>query len=278
VQQVEYRVPSLSIDSSNLTNLVHSLSSAIFTDPWFYLTAIPAILIVGIAKGGLGGGIGIVGVPLMALTISPLRAAAIMLPILILMDMHALWNFKKRGDWQNLKILLPAAILGIVLGAFTFRYLSAAHIRILIGTLAIGFVFHTWIKGIQAPPKTLNRISGYFWGAVAGFTSFGVHAGGPPVNIYLLPQKLDKTTFQATTVIFFTIVNLVKLVPYAWLGQFNTSNLLMALVLAPLAPIGISMGYYLHQRINEKLFFNVVYLSLAIVGVKLIFDGWQAQL
>jgi len=241
------------------------------------MTAIPAVLLVGIAKGGLGGGLGIVGVPLMAMSISPLRAAAIMLPILILMDIHALWNFRNHGDWRNLKILLPAALLGILLGTFTFRYLSAPQIRILVGVIAISFVLHTYIKGQSSQSKQPNRITGYFWGTVAGFTSFGVHAGGPPVNVYLLPQKLDKTTFQATTVIFFAIVNLVKLLPYAWLGQLNLSNLLMALLLSPLAPIGISIGYYIHQRINEKLFFAVIYVSLVIVGMKLIFDGWQVQ-
>lgn len=239
------------------------------------MTAIPAVLIVGIAKGGLGGGLGIVGVPLMAMSVSPLRAAAIMLPILILMDMHAVWNFRKQGDGRNLKILLPAALLGILLGTFTFQYLSAAQIRILIGVIAISFAVNTYIKGQNIPAKLPNRVTGYFWGTIAGFTSFGMHAGGPPINIYLLPQKLDKTTFQATTVIFFAIVNLVKLLPYAWLGQLNLNNLMMAVLLSPLAPIGISIGYYLHRRINEKFFFAVIYLSLVVVGSKLILDGWQ---
>jgi len=246
-------------------------------NPLFYLTAIPAILIVGIAKGGLGGGLGMIGVPLMTLTMPPFQAAAIMLPILIVMDAHALWNYRNQGDWDNLRILIPAAILGIVIGTFTFNYLSAAQIRIMIGIIAVTFVLNHFLRPNARQKSGVSISKGSFWGMVSGFTSFGVHAGGPPINVYLLPQQLDKTVFQATTVTFFTIVNLVKLVPYGWLGQFNTENLGLSLLLAPLAPIGISIGYYLHHRIDQKLFFRVVYISLLIVGSRLIYVGIRAH-
>ena len=152
------------------------------------MTAVPAVLNVAIAQGGLGGGLGIVCVPLMALSLSPTHPAAIMLPILIPMDIHALWNFRYQGDWRNPKLLLPAALLGILLGTFTFRHLSATQIRILVGAIAISFVLHTNINGGNRQPKLPNRITGSFWGNVAGFTSFGVHAGGPP--LYFSPWSI----------------------------------------------------------------------------------------
>lgn len=248
------------------------------TDPFFYVLAIPALLIVGIAKGGLGGGIGIIGVPLMALAIGPVQAAAIMLPILLVMDAFAVRQWWGRWDLANLRVIVPGAIAGIVIGAFTFRYLSEDHIRVLIGVIAVGFVgnhFAGLLAGRRQPPagRAARPVAGSLWGAVSGFTSFGVHAGGPPINVYLLRQGLDKSAFQATCVIFFMIVNWVKVVPYAWLGQFQIDNLTTALVLAPLAPLGIWLGAWLHVRIDETWFFRIVYGSLLIVGVRLIALG-----
>lgn len=247
-------------------------------DPVFYLFAVPALIIVGIAKGGLGGGLGMLGVPLMALAANPVQAAAVMLPILILMDAFALQRYWRRWDRSHLGVLLPGAVVGILVGTFTFRYLSADHIRVLIGLIALTFVGHHVLGVLRGRPAPSERRDAHvpsatFWGSLAGFTSFGVHAGGPPVNVYLLRQGLDKTTFQATSVAFFAIVNLVKLPPYAWLGQLELGNLATSAVLAPLAPLGIWLGAWLHHRIDERIFFMVVYASLFAVGVRLVWQG-----
>jgi uncharacterized membrane protein YfcA len=243
-------------------------------DPIFYCLAALAIVIVGISKSGFGSGIGVLGVPLMALVIPPQQAAAIMLPLLCVMDLFNVWHYRSRFDRANLVILLPAAMLGILLGTFTFRYLSDANIRILVGAISILFVGNFFFGrrngNQQASP---NRIKGSIWGGVAGFTSFGVHAGGPPVNIYLLPQHLEKTIFVGTTVIFFTVVNYVKLIPYYFLGQLNSDNLLTSLALAPLAPLGVWLGIKLHDRVNERLFYNLAYFFLLVTGAKLLIDG-----
>ncbi|MEE4380372.1 MAG: sulfite exporter TauE/SafE family protein [Pseudomonadales bacterium] len=248
------------------------------TDPFFYALAIPAVLIVGIAKGGLGGGIGILGVPLMALAAGPVQAAAIMLPLLMVMDAFAVHRWWRQWDLPNLWVLLPGATVGIVVGTFTFRYLSDDHIRVLIGLIAVVFVGLRIVdalsgRGGPPPGRPARPIAGTFWGAVAGFTSFGVHAGGPPVNVYLLRQGLSKSAFQATSVAFFAVVNWIKLPPYAWLGQLEIGNLTTSLVLAPLAPVGIRLGAWLHHRIDETWFFRFVYFSLAVVGVRLIWLG-----
>ncbi len=246
------------------------------TDPLFYLAAIPAVLIVGISKGGLGGGLGILAVPIMALVIHPLQAAAIMLPILCVMDLVGLWGFRGRYDRANLKIILPAAILGIIIGALSFRYLSEHHIKLLIGVIALTFTINYWYKKWRKTPakvRSADPLHGGFWGTLAGFTSFSVHAGGPPINIYLLPQKLDKTLFAGTTVIFFAVVNYFKLIPYAWLGLLQIDNLSTSLVLVALAPVGVYLGMYLHHRINEFWFYVVCYGLLFVTGVKLTYEG-----
>jgi uncharacterized membrane protein YfcA len=233
----------------------------------FYPIAVIAILIVGISKSGFGGGLGVLAVPLMSLIIAPQQAAAILLPLLIVMDWFTIWHYRKNWDKRNLIILLPAAIFGIVLGSLFFKYLTEAHIRIMVGTLAVLFVGNYFIKRQAVKQHAADVPRGLLWGSVAGFTSFGVHAGGPPINIYLLPQQLDKSIFVGTTVLFFTIVNLVKVVPYMLLGQFSTGNLLTSLLLAPLAPIGVWLGVKLHNKVNEKVFYNLCYVFLLVTGI-----------
>ena len=248
----------------------------ILSDPLTLTMAVLALLIVGISKGGMGGGLGVLGVPLMALAMPPAQAAAILLPILCVMDLMALKAFWKRWSWAHLRQLLPAALLGIAIGALTFTYFRASDVRLLVGLIAVGFALNYWFKPFQR--LTMGKPgakSGLFWGSIAGFTSFVAHAGGPPVNIYLLPQKLDKTVYQATTVLFFTSVNYVKLIPYAALGQFNSTNLWISVVLLPLAAFGIWLGYKLHHRVPEKQFFQIAYVLLFITGCKLLVDGVQ---
>jgi len=244
-------------------------------DLWFYLLAVPAILLIGISKSGFGGGMGLLGVPLMALAVDPRMAAAILLPILCLMDAFALWAY--RGLWhrRHLAILAAGAAVGILLGALTFEYVSTAAMRLLVGVIALAFVAN-WLfrpAAARASDPEPRLLSGSFWGALSGFTSFTAHAGGPPVAMYLLPRRLDKSLFQGTTVVFFALVNLTKLFPYAWLGQFSREVLLTALVLAPLVPPAIGLGLLLHRRVPQETFYRLCYLLLSLVGTKLVWDG-----
>lgn len=248
----------------------------IISDPWFYVAAVPAVLMFGISKGGFGGGLGVVAVPLMALAVSPVQAAAILLPILCLMDLFSLWAF--RGKWvgRELRILVPASLLGIAIGTVLFGYMSPALIRLLLGAVAIVFTLQYWAERYLKNRKEQSLFSptiGVLAASVAGFTSFIAHAGGPPLSMYLLRRGLDRTMFVGTAVVFFTVVNYVKLIPYAWLGQFDSSNLGTSLVLSPLAPVGIGIGYYLHQRVTDRIFFVFVYTMLFVVSMKLITDG-----
>jgi uncharacterized membrane protein YfcA len=243
------------------------------TDPLFYACAVPAVLLFGLGKGGFGGSIGILSVPLMALVISPPQAAAILLPILCVMDLLALRKFWKQWHLENLKIMIPGAILGILIGTFTFRYLSEQHVRLLIGGLAIGFAINFWRKQSIDHITKPNRVRGTFWATISGFTSFGIHAGGPPISVYLLPQKLNPTLFVGTNTLLFAVINYVKLIPYFWLGQLSNQNLGTSLALLPLAPIGIGLGYFLHNKFSPLVFYRIVNIFLILAGLKLCFDG-----
>jgi len=249
------------------------------TDLAFYLYAVPAVLVFAMAKGGLGAGLGLLSVPLMSLAVSPVQAAAIMLPLLVVMDIFAIWTF--RGKWQTEQVvaMLPGAVLGIMAGALTFHYFSEDAIKILIAVIALSFSCLHFYKQLrhrssstESPPAPTSHIKGNIWGALSGFTSFGVHAGGTPASVYLLPLKLEKTTLMATFALFFGAVNLTKVAAYSWLGQFQ-ANFITSLVLMPLAPIGVRIGYYLLHRISEKTIYRICYLSLVLIGLKLLFEG-----
>ena len=245
-------------------------------NPAFYLVAIPAVLIYGIAKGGFAGGFGVAAVPLMALVVSPVQAAAILLPILCIMDLVAMWVYRGQWVWQELRLIIPASLIGIAIGTLLFGYLDANAIRLLLGIVALAFSLQFWWKRLARTAADLAPFGpamGIVAAGTAGFTSFIAHAGGPPLSMYLLRRELTRTAFVATATMFFTVVNYVKLIPYTWLGQFDTTNLATSLVLAPLAPLGIGMGKWLHDRVSDRFFFDFAYGVLVLVGAKLIWDG-----
>ncbi len=242
-------------------------------DIWFYVLAVPAVLVAGISKGGFGSGLVVLAVPLMSLAVPPPQAAAIMLPILVVMDLTAFWTYRKSFDRAQLKVILPAAAVGVGLGWATFGLLDAAAVRLLVGVLALAFPLAYWLD--WKPPRVVGpaKLWGWLWSGVSGFTSFVAHAGGPPILVYLLPQQLEKRLFVGTLIVFFMIVNALKLVPYGQLGQFHAGNLLTSAVLLPLAPLGIWLGLWMQSRIPDRAFYGVCYAFLFLTGFKLAWDG-----
>jgi len=242
----------------------------------FYPVAIVAILATGIVKGGFGTGAGGLAVPLMSMFIAPPEAAGIMLPILCAMDLFGVHAY--RGSWsrEHLRALLPGALAGIGIGALAFGALSVNAIRLLIGLIAVTFALNSYFRltaRIASRMTRPGRVAGAFWGAVSGFTSTLAHAGGPPFAVYMLPQRIDKTLLVGTSAVFFLVVNYVKLVPYAFLGQLNAANLTTSLIFAPLAPLGIWLGVWLHRRVSEGSFYHVSYGLLLVTGAKLVWDA-----
>lgn len=244
------------------------------TDPAFYAVAVPAVVLTGLAKGGFLGALGAFAVPLMSLVISPIEAAGIMLPILIAMDVVGLYAYRGEYNRPNLIILLPAAVVGICLGWATAAYVTEAHVRLVVGIVCFVFAVRYWLARnptIAAPGP--DQIKGTFWGAVAGFTSFVSHTGGPPFQVYMLPQRLPNAIYAGTAVIFFAIVNIVKVLPYAALGQFNATNLSTVAVLLPLAPVSMMAGVWLTRRVPQDRFYTILHGALLVVSVKLIYDA-----
>lgn len=251
------------------------------TDLVFYLCAIPAVIFVGLSKGGLGGAMALMGVPLMALAISPVQAAAIMLPILIVMDIVGLWTWRGVFDRRTLVIMLPAGMVGIAIGWFTAAWVTVGEVRFLVGVIALLFAadyVRLRLRSTPPAPKPHNVVKGSIAGVVAGFTSFVSHAGGPPYQVYTMPLGQDPKIYAGTSVIFFAIVNAVKLIPYFALGQFDTTNLATSLVLMPFAPVATVAGAWVVRRMDRSVFYPFMYAMVFLVGLKLVYDGIHAFL
>lgn len=244
---------------------------------WTFLAvAGPAVIFAGMSKGGFGGGAGFVASLILALLVDPGIALGIMLPLLMLMDLATLRPYWRKWSWPDARLLLIGAVPGLILGGLLYTVASPDLFRLLIGAVALSFVAWQAARSyglVQPGARPLSPTAGGIAGALAGFTSFISHAGGPPVAIYLLSRKLPKTEFQATTVLVFWIINIVKFPPYLYLGLFTTQTAMANLVLAPFALFGVWLGVIAHRKVPERLFFSITYVLLTLTGLKLIWDA-----
>lgn len=248
-------------------------------DIWFWLLAVVTVFIVALSKSGLLGSLGLVGVPLLSLMMPAREAAGIMLPVLITMDIVGLLAYRRQADLSLLKIMLPGAIIGIGVGWALSAFISDSMVLLLVGIITLLFVLDEWLplrKTLQGLPPSTPW--GRFWGGVAGFTSFVSHTGGPPFQIYALPQRLEPAIYAGTSVWFFAIVNAVKLIPYFFLGQINVTSLETSAWLAPVGVVGMLTGVWLVRRISAEVFYKMAYVLVFLVALKLIWDGVGAFL
>jgi len=238
----------------------------------FIVIAGLSAFLVGASKGGLPM-VGVLGVPLLALVMPPVAAAALLLPVYIVSDMVGLWAYRKEYSARNLVILVPAMIFGVGLGWATAKITEEWMVTLLVGVVGLYYCASVILRKANAPPKPADVPRGIFWGTIAGFTSFVSHTGGPPYQAYVLPQKLPKMMFAGTSTIVFAIINLVKLVPYWALGQFNPTNLEVAAMLSPIAIAGALIGYKLTAILPEGLFYRLVEVALFVISLKLIHEA-----
>lgn len=246
----------------------------------FYLVSVLAILLTGISKGGFGAAAGGLAVPLMSIVVTPAEAAGIMLPILCAMDLFGVRVWHGRWSVRHLRILLPGALAGIALGGLAFGMMSVNLIRLLVGLLAVLFSLNKWFalgeylsQRLSMRRRAPGPIAGTICGLVSGFTSTLAHAGGPPFAVYIYSQGLDKSMIVATSAMFFCLGNYAKLIPYYFLGQLNPASLYTSLLFAPLAPLGVWLGVWLHDRIPANAFFQISYVLLFASGSKLVCDA-----
>lgn len=235
-------------------------------------TTLLAVALVGLSKGGLGGAFGLMGVPVLSLAMPPVLAAALLLPILLMMDAVSLISWRRHRDWALLQTLLPAAMIGIVAGWASAAITPEPVVRLMVGIVALAFAARGGLGRFIGAPRH-HPAMGWIWGAVSGFTSFVAHAGGPPFQVHVVPMRLDPRVYTGTSVLFFAVVNAVKVVPYAALGFFDARVLVSALVMLPLAVVAVLIGAAIVRRMRAEVFYPFTYAMVALVGLKLVWDG-----
>ena len=246
----------------------------LITDGAFYAVAIPAVLLLGLSKSGFGAGFGSLAVPMMALTVTVPQAAAILMPILFVMDIMGLAAFRKHIDFKLIRFLVPLGLVGTVIGTLLFKLMDGRLVAGIVGSFTLAFLAQRLLfppkPDSPHPPKWLGAILT----ATSGFTSFVAHAGGPPISAYVIPMRLPPLVFTATMAVFFFVINLSKWAPYAWLGLLDLRNMATSIALMPFAPIGVLAGVKLAHRIQPLLFYRLVYAGMFLTGCKLVWDGF----
>ena len=243
------------------------------TDPLFYALAIPAVVALGLSKGGFAGA-GQMATPMLALAMPPLEAAAILLPIMMAQDAAALWVYRKDWNGRILACTIPGALLGIGAAWALAAHISDAAVRVLIGVTTISFVLYHWIgpriaREVGQPGMTGGVLSG----ALSGFTSTLCQAGGPPFQMYVLSRKLPKMTFVGTTAFFFATVNALKVIPYFALGQFSTKGMATSVVLLPLAMATNMLGFWVVRITPQELFYKITMALMFVISIELVRSG-----
>ncbi|MBL8588502.1 MAG: sulfite exporter TauE/SafE family protein [Methylobacteriaceae bacterium] len=243
----------------------------------FWSVAALAVALMGLGKGGFSG-LGLVSILLMALVTTPLAAAAIMLPILIVQDAVTVWAYRREADWRLLAVMLPGGLAGIFLGWLFAARIDEAAVRLVVGLIAVVFAVRGFVSRLPPAAPRASTAGGLFWGVVAGFTSFVAHAGGPPFQAHVLPLRLPPQIYAGTTTMFFAVVNLVKVAPYFLLGQFSPANLTVSAALAPAAIVSTLAGVWLIRRIAAARFYTLILGLTFAVGCKFVWDAGRALL
>src|SRR5436190_9260971 len=245
----------------------------LIADPLFYAAAIPAVIFLGLSKGGFSG-IGMVSTPLLAIILPPLEAAAILLPIILLQDAISVWIYRRVWDPWNLKVMIPGCVVGVGLAWLFAAYVSTGAIRLAVGLIALGFVAYTafrhWLPSESRSPRASH---GVFWGALSGFTTTLIQIGAPPYYAFVLPQRLPKMVYVGTTVMFFAAANMMKIVPYFALGQVSSTGLATSCALFPLAIACNFLGIYLVRITPEAMFYQLTNVIVLVLGCELTRQG-----
>jgi len=246
------------------------------TDPLFYLIGLPAVFLISLGRGAFGGGLALLGVPLLSLAVDPVTATFMMAPIVSASDPFTVWAYPPR-TWSraDLKWLVPGVVTGLALGALFVSKVDPRIVALAISIVILWFTARYFLRNRNAPTRhtPVNPALALFCGGLCGFTTFIAHGGNPPIAYYLLPRGLPKTVFAGTMIALFLASNTVKLALYLWLSVNDLRVLLMAVALMPAVPLGVWAGKVLHDRLDEHRLYFWCYLLVGAAGLRLLIDS-----
>jgi uncharacterized membrane protein YfcA len=246
----------------------------LIADPIFYAVAVPAVVLMGLSKGGFAG-VGALSMPMLAFVVDPVRAAGILLPILIVQDVVGVWAFRRTVDWSVLGWTLPGAALGTLLGYFFAKSVTRGEVLVAVGAISVVFgLYRLWVERrgpVTTPPGP--GWTGVIAGTASGFTSQVALAGQPPFQFWVLPRRLPRDVLIGTSAFYYAVINWFKVPAYWALGQFGRDNLTTSAALVPVAIVSTLAGVWLVRRVAADRFYTAIYVLMVLVGAKLLFDG-----
>lgn len=230
-------------------------------------------LIIGLVKGGIGGPIaGAFILPMLSQTMTIPQAVGITLPLLMVGDLFALRFYWREWDLSLLKLMLPSAIVGIVMGTLLLVSLSDQVLRYILGIFTLAVVAYKLLsdtlKSLEYNPRSWH---GYLAGWASGFTSALANLGGPPITAYLLLQRLQPVAFVGTLTLFFAVVNLLKLPGFVAAELIDLPQLVRMAWVIPVIPVGVWIGRRIIDRFPHVLFERFMIVLLVIAALLLFF-------
>lgn len=243
-------------------------------EPLTILVAATAVFAIAFLKGAFGGGFAILGIPLLALVMDPISGGALLAPLFLVMDVFAFRYWRpSTWSWPDLVLLVPGLLVGSALGFIGMQLADRHLVAIAVALITMGFAALWFIQGARVVVRPRSRIKGALAGVVSGITSMIAHSGGPPVAMYLLPLGLSKALYAGTTATFFCVANLAKVGPWLLLARPSAALWGLTGLCALVVPVGVWAGWRLHQRLDQRQLYGVLYGLLVVVALKLLWDG-----
>lgn len=231
-----------------------------------------AALMVGTAKGGLAT-MGSLAVPMVALTMNPVVAAATLLPVYIVTDWVSVWLYRRSYSAPNLRLFLPAMLIGVALATLFVTIAPEALLLIFTGLIGLWYCLRSWLR--RSPPQKTEPkpIPALAWGILAGIASYLTHSAGPPTQAYMLPQQLPKLIYAGTIAIMFAVINLAKLPGYALAGQFDGLDWRLIPWLIGTGIAGTLLGRWLTAVLPQAVYVRVIEILLFALSIILLVKG-----
>jgi uncharacterized membrane protein YfcA len=245
------------------------------TSPLFYILVAVAAIIIGLAKGGFGGSLGVLVAPILLIVMPATDAVGVALPLLIIGDLIALRFYWRRWNTRVIRELLPGTIIGVVLGSLLLSALKQyeAGIRIIIGLIVLLYVVYKLFEprirqNIEHQPPHMGH--GVAFGIGAGIASTVANSGGPIVSVYFIMHRLDPHGFIGTSALYFFAVNMLKVPSFIASGLLRWPQFWQVAWSLPLVLFGAWLGKLMVRYLPQQHFDKVILVVLAFAAVFLL--------
>ncbi|NJP52095.1 sulfite exporter TauE/SafE family protein [Streptomyces sp. SBST2-5] len=244
---------------------------------WEFAALAIAACLVGFSKTAVSGA-NTVSLAVFAAVLPARASTGVLLPILIAGDVLAVLTYRRHAHWPTLWRLFPAVAAGVVVGTLFLTWADDQAVRMSIGAILLLMAGVTvWRRRgaereeePEAVTGRAGRIKARSYGVLGGFTTMVANAGGPVMSMYLLSAGFRKLGFLGTSAFFFLIVNASKVPFSAGLGLIDAGSLLLDAVLVLFVVPGALIGRWAVERIDQRLFEQLVIAATVVGGLQLL--------